>query len=124
MNKASGKDIIDFVENGWPGGNIDSGYYIEDEKWDIEIWDEDGYIILDPTRIYDLDLFGPIFEPDGEACMTFAYYFEEFVKNRTNEFVTIVVQVPKGDGGLVRNQFRQFLGRLRKNGTDWKLADS
>ena len=91
--KASGRDIKDFWDNGWP-----RGFYNDDSELSVE--DDDGVLALDLDEKYDLSKFG-ILVPESaqttggypEKVVSFEQAFRKWYKGKTT--ATIIVSVPK-----------------------------
>ncbi len=54
-NMATGAEIKDFFDNGWP-----ANYYLEGDYAEVQVQDEEGEWILEADKNYDLSLLGEL----------------------------------------------------------------
>ena len=84
--KATGTDIYDFYENGWPAGKIH-----EDEQ--IELYGDNNQKLLAPSSLYDLNKLGVLVDEETlELHGTFSTCFKKWKKSQSIK--RLLVEVP------------------------------
>ena len=108
--KATGAEIKDFYDNGWP-----EGYYVEDVELEY-IGNQDEWL-LEPGTKYDLKLMGmlcPNEIPQGvhysEISISFESAFKAWRKKSTT--VTFGVTIPKEQEAALRDFVKTLKGTL------------
>lgn len=104
--KATGAQIKEFFENGWPGDD----WYWDDNN--IEIESGQGDFVLKLTQEYDLDDLGCLYWQGLDDCPRDEYWgFEEaFAEWRDSvEYDVCVVSIPK-DSKLALMNFVKLVG--------------
>ena len=93
MAKATGAEITEFWQHGFP-----DGYYSDD--CETEVMDDKGECVLEPSEKYDLGSFGNLYPDnwaggDHDAIISFSSAFARWKKAKTTE--TLIVEVPKSE---------------------------
>lgn len=89
--KATGKEINDFYNEGWPEG----GEHVEYEPSVLRLINDNfddakGLLKLPESQKFDLGEFGYI--DLGDTCLKFATHFRRWKKAQTVDYVTIEVK--------------------------------
>ena len=102
MAKATGAEIWDFWQHGWP-----EKYYTDESE--IEVENDDNVCLLDLNKLYDLNLFGVVVPDRGiGGARSFAYHFNKWKKNK--DTVTIVLTVDKAEVEFVTHTLSLLKG--------------
>lgn len=107
MAKATGAEIAKFYKEGWP-----KGFYHDD--FEISIDDDNGDSLLNPEELYDLSKFGVLvpevdFTLNPAARDEIVDFKSVFLKwKKAQNFVTLVVEVPKENEVDFRTQMKSF----------------
>jgi hypothetical protein len=97
--KATGAQIREFIDNGWPGGEAGEFFYegFDGDEDSPDIWNDDGDFALDLATEYDLSVFGYIIETSTHREEPFEDVFKAWHEEatRTHDLLAIVIRVPR-----------------------------
>ena len=97
--KATGAQIREFVDNGWPGGWPSEFFYegFDGDEDTPDIWNDDGDFALDLATEYELSDFGYIIRVSDHHEDQFEDVFKVWhaEATRTHDTLAIVIRVPR-----------------------------